>query len=137
MKKLAILLVLSLMTSTGYSQVKVNFSSFDAWKQNTSTKKMGHIKTVYESGYIEIDKKNASAIVYNNRLNQKEFFQFTPYKRVKSGHYLGFGIVDSQQMLTFIPEDKLLLLKVNDVVLMQFSLSHSDVVNLKNELKSL
>lgn len=96
---------------------------------------MEFVKTLYEPGYIEINKKNSTAIVYNRNKNQKELFQFMNYKRVDNGHYIAFGRVNNQQMITIIPEDKLLLLKVNDIVIMQFSLNSSDVVKLKNELK--
>mgnify|MGYP003640454827 CR=1 FL=1 len=133
MKKIKTLLIIGLISTAGYCQTNIKYSSFDAWRQNSSTKKMEHIKTVHESGYIEIDNKKATAIIYSSKLNQKELFKFTPFQKVENGHFIGFGKVDSQQMLTFIPEDKLLLLKVNDIVVMQFSLNPSDVVHLNKE----
>ena len=134
MKKQILLLISCLIYSVGYCQTNINYSSFDAWRQNSSTKKMEHIKTIYKSGYIEIDNERATAIIYNSEFNQKELFQFTSFRKVENGHYLGFGKVDNQQMLTFIPEDSLLLLKVNDIVVMQFSLKQSDIFKLKKEL---
>ena len=136
MKKLKAFLIIVMITTASYCQTNINYSSFDAWRQNSSTKKMEHIKTIYNSGYIEIDNERATAIIYNSKLNQKELFQFTSFRKVENGHYLGFGKVDNQQMLTFIPEDSLLLLKVNDVVVMQFSLKQSDIFKLKKEFGS-
>ena len=136
MKKQILLLISCLIYSVGYCQTNINYSSFDAWRQNSSTKKMEHIKTIYKSGYIEIDNERATAIIYNSEFNQKELFQFTSFRKVENGHYLGFGKVDNQQMLTFIPEDSLLLLKVNDIVVMQFSLKQSDIFKLKKEFGS-
>jgi len=135
MKKRMLLLIICLIHCVSYCQTNINYSSFDAWRQNSLTKKMEHIKTIYESGYIELDNKKATAIIYNSKTNQKELFQFTPFRKVENGHYVGFGKVDSQQMLTFIPEDRLLLLKVNDIVVMQFSLKQSDIFKLKKEFE--
>jgi hypothetical protein len=124
------------MASTmSFGQTKAAFSSFDAWRQNTTTKKMEFMKTIYETGYLEINKSRSSVIFFNERLNQKELIQFTPFQKVDNGHYLGFGKIDTQQMFTFIPENKLLLIKVNNVVLMQFNLTVSDVSNIKKELQ--
>ena len=136
MTKLKMLLIFGLVSSASYCQTNINYSSFDAWKQNSSTKKKEHIKTIYKSGYIQIDNKRATAIIYNSELNQKELFQFTSFRKVENGHYVGFGKVDNQQMLTFIPEDNHLLLKVNDIIVMQFSLKQSDILKLKKEFGS-
>jgi hypothetical protein len=97
---------------------------------------MKYIKTIYESGHIEFDCKKATVIIYNSKRNQKELFQFTPFRKVSNGHFLGFGKVDVQQMFAFIPEDKMLLLKVNDIVVMKFSLKNSDIYKLKEEFES-
>ncbi|RXJ50429.1 hypothetical protein [Gelidibacter gilvus] len=137
MKNLKFLLIIGLFFIKSYCQTNINYSNFDAWKQNSSNKKMEHVKTIYESGYIEIDNKRSTAIIYNTKLNQKELFNFTKFIMVENGHVLGFGKLDRQHMLTFIPEDKLLLLKVNDIVIMQFSLSQSDILKLKNEFRSI
>ncbi len=134
MKKLKVLLIICLVSTASYCQTNIKYSSFDAWRQNSTTKKMEHIKTIYESGYIEIDRKKAIAIIYSSKQNKKELFQFTPFQKTENGHSIGFGKIDKQHMLTFIPEDKLLLLKVNDIVVMQFSLNHSDVININKEL---
>lgn len=136
MKNPILLLISCLIYSVGYSQTNINYSSFDAWRQSPSTKKMEHIKTIYESGYIELDNKKATAIIYNSKTNQKELFQFTPFRKVANDHFIGFGKFDRQQMLTFIPEDRLLLLKINDIVVMQFSLKQSDIFKLKKEFES-
>ena len=136
MKKPIVLLISWIIYSVSYCQTNINYSSFDAWRQNPSTKKMEHIKSFYESGYIEIDNKKATAIIHNSKTNQKELFLFTPFQKVANGHVIGFGRVDRQQMLTFIPEDRLLLLKVNDIVVMQFSLMQSDIIKLKKEFMS-
>lgn len=134
MKKLKALLIIGMVSTASFCQTNIKYSSFDAWRQNLSTKKMEQIKTIYESGYIEIDNKKAIVIVYSSKQNKKELFQFSPFQKTKNGHFIGFGKIDKQLMLTFIPEDKLLLLKVNDIVVMQFSLNQSDVVNINNEL---
>ena len=118
MKRISLSFLLTFTAIFAYGQTKINFSSFDAWRQNSTTKKMEYLKTIYESGYLEINKVNSTVIVYNNKLKQKELFQFTPFKKVANNHYIGFA---SKQMFTFIPDDKLLLLKVNDIVIMKFS----------------
>jgi hypothetical protein len=134
MKKHILTTSLILLALTSFGQVKVQFSSFDAWRQNTSTKKMEFIKKFSEPGYIELNKEKSTLILYNKRKNQKELFQFMPIRKVDGGHYLGFGKVDTQQMITIIPQDKLLLLKVNDIVVMKFDLSNINVANIIREL---
>jgi hypothetical protein len=136
MKKQIITASLILITLMGFGQEKVQYSSFDAWRQNTTTKKMEFIKTIHDSGYVELNNGDSTVIVYSKKNNKKELFQFMPFREVDGGHYLGFGKVDTQKMMTFIPQDRLLLLKVNDVVVMKFDLSSTDVVNITRELKS-
>ena len=70
MKKPIVLLISWIIYSVSYCQTNINYSSFDAWRQNPSTKKMEHIKSFYESGYIEIDNKKATAIIHNSKTNQ-------------------------------------------------------------------
>ncbi|MFK5878498.1 MAG: hypothetical protein QM478_03265 [Flavobacteriaceae bacterium] len=136
MKKLTLIFFV-LLSIMSYGQTKVNFSSFDAWKQNSTSKKMEFAKKINEPGYIEFNNENSTVIVFNIRRNQKELFQFMPFKKVDGGHYIGFGKVDTKQMMTFIPQDKLLFLKVNDIVIMKFDLSITDTENILSELKSI
>jgi hypothetical protein len=135
MKKLISFLPFLCLSIALIAQTKVNFSKFDAWRQNSTTKKMEYAETFYDSGYIEVNKAAATVIVYNNRLNQKEVFQFQEFMGLEMGHYLAFGKVNSEYMFNFVPEDKLLLLKTNEVVIMQFDLTSADVLKLKLELQ--
>jgi hypothetical protein len=38
-----------MVSAMSFSQTKATFSSFDAWRQNTTTKKMEFMKTIYET----------------------------------------------------------------------------------------
>lgn len=133
MKKLFVL-AFTFLSILSYGQARVNFSSFDAWKQNSTSKKMEFVKKLNEPGYLEINNENSTVIVFNKKRNQKELFQFMTFRKVDGGHYIGFGKIDTHQMMTFIPQDKLLLLKVNDVVVMKFDLSSIDVENILREV---
>lgn len=135
MKKLFVILIIFFTCVNVNCQTKVNFNSFQAWRQNQATKKMEYLKTIYEKGYLEVNHSNSTVIVYNQKLNQKELLRFTSINKTQpSGHYLGFGKDNTQQMFSFIPEDKLILIKVNDIVIMQFEITTIDVQNLKKEL---
>lgn len=129
------LVIILFLRLTGTAQTKVDFSKIDAWRQNINTKKMEHVRTIYDSGYLEVNKSSAKVIVYNARLNEKEIFQFDSFLSLEMGHYLAFGKVNLEQMFNFIPEDRLILLKTNDVVIMQFDLTETDVLKLKSELQ--
>ncbi len=96
---------------------------------------MEYAKTIYDAGYLEVNKNSGTVVVYNVRLNEKEIFEFDSFMGLEMGHYLGFGKVNTEHMFSFIPEDRLILLKTNDIVIMQFDLTGSDVEKLKNELQ--
>lgn len=109
----------------------VKFSSFDAWKQNTTTKKMKFVRTINQGGTISINKGSNDVIVSNSETGEKELLSFFKLEKQDMGHVIGFGDINSELMFNFIPEDKLLLIKINDVMIFKFSLSLKDTQSIK------
>ena len=134
MKK-ALTFIILLVPSLIFCQSKVQFDSFDGWKKNSFTGKMEFVQTFKEKGYLEIDNKKAQVILFNERLNQKELFKFTPFQNPTEDHIIAFGLEDTELMFSFIPQDKIILIKVNDSVIFQFDLTLSDILTLKKEFK--
>lgn len=113
----------------------IEYKSFEGWKQNQETKKMEFLKEFNDPGYIQISDDSSSIIIVNSRTNEKELFKFIPFEKTEpSGHYLAFGRENSEYAFTLIPEDKLLLIKVNDVVIFKFDLTQEDLDSIIKEL---
>lgn len=130
---LVTLTLIIVASSMSYGQTSVSFASFEAWRQNEDTKKMEYLKTIKDSGYLNMSQDNTTIEVHNNRLNESELIEFNSFENIDNGHMIGFG-VEKHKSFSFIPEDRLFLIQVNDIIIMRFNLTSSDVERLKQEL---
>jgi len=117
--------------NTTADNLTVTVSKFEAWRQNSATKKMEFVKTINQSVSINIIKVTNDVIITNNN-GEKQLLSFYKLERKDMGHVIGFGDKNSELMFNFIPAEQLLFIKINDVIIFKFKLSKED----SNQLNS-
>ena len=135
MKK-TILIIAILLPLASFSQVQIEYFSFDAYRKIPNSQNVEFIRTIHKKGYFEINKAEATVIVYHDSSKSKELFEFIPFtkgERTDIEHYLGYGKKDSTIALNFIPEFKIISLKVNDEIIHLFQLNHFNASNIQRE----
>lgn len=136
MKTLFITSVFILITFFGHSQVKIDFSSYDMWKNDTLTGKPELVSKINELGYFVLNKEKATVLVYNESSDKEVLFEFTSIEKDDyNGTYVGFGKIHPQQMILFNPESAFILFIDQYSVQSVFLLEESDVKNIAEGLK--
>lgn len=135
MKTLFITSIFILITFFGHSQVKINYSSYDMWENDTLTGKPELVRKINELGHFVLNKEKATVLVYNETLDKEILFEFTSIEKGKDENYVGFGKTHPQQMILFNPKSAFILFVDEFKIQSVFLLKESDVKDITEELK--